>query len=64
MKMYYLMPTVEQNQKSFYGKAVIAIDDNGTETLFSYNTKIISKKTERRTCKVLGRLDGYNGKAH
>lgn len=34
MKMYYLMPTAEQNQKSFYGKAVVAIDDNGTETLF------------------------------
>lgn len=43
MKMYYLMPTAEQNQKSFYGKAVVAINDDGTETLFSYNTKIISK---------------------
>lgn len=43
MKMYYLMPTAEQNQKSFYGKVIVAIDDNGTETLFSYNTKIISK---------------------
>lgn len=43
MKMYYLMPTAEQNQKSFYGKAVVAINDDGTETLFSYSTKIISK---------------------
>lgn len=44
MKMYYLMPTAEQNQKSFYGKAVVAINDDGTETLFSYNTKIVSRK--------------------
>lgn len=43
MKMYYLMPTAEQNQKSFYGKAVVEISEDGTETLFSYSTKIISK---------------------
>lgn len=43
MKMYYLMPTEKQNQKSFYGKAVVAINDDGTETLFSYNTKIVSR---------------------
>lgn len=43
MKKYYLMPTAEQNQKSFGCKAVIEVNDDGTETLFSYNIKIVSK---------------------
>ena len=30
-------------QKSFYGKAVIEINDDGSETLYSYKTKICTK---------------------
>lgn len=44
MKIYDLTPT--NWQKSFYGKARIEVDDNGTETLYSYGTKIISKDGE------------------
>jgi hypothetical protein len=44
MKKYYLMPTEKQNQKSFGCKAVVEVSDDGTETLFSYNTKIVSRK--------------------
>lgn len=42
-KIYELHPI--QNQKSFYGKALVKVDENGTETLYSYNTPIISKST-------------------
>lgn len=41
MKMYELIPT--NGRKSFYGKAQIIIDDDGTETLYSYGTPIISR---------------------
>ena len=41
MKRYELMPT--DGHKSFYGKAIVEVDGNGTETLYSYGTKIISK---------------------
>lgn len=41
MKIYELKPAT--NQKSFYGKAVVQVDDNGNETLYSYNTPIIKK---------------------
>lgn len=41
MRKYELSP--DDNRKSFYGKAIVRVDDNGTETLFSYGTPIISK---------------------
>ena len=41
MKQYELTPT--DSHKSFYGKAIVQVDSNGTETLYSYGTKIISK---------------------
>lgn len=41
MKMYELTPT--NGRKSFYGKAKVLIADDGTETLFSYDTAIISR---------------------
>ena len=41
MKTYELKPT--DGRKSFYGKAVVMVEDNGTETLFSYNTPIINR---------------------
>lgn len=40
MKMYELIPT--NGRKSFYGKARVMVEDNGTETLYSYDTAIIS----------------------
>lgn len=41
MKKYELVPT--DSRKSFYGKAVVMVEDNGTETLYSYNTPIIKR---------------------
>ena len=51
-KMYYLMPT---NGQSFGNKAVVEIDDNGNETLYSYNTPIITKTKDGKLIKL------YNG---
>ena len=41
METYKLIPT--DGRKSFYGKAVVMIDDDGTETLYSYDTPIIKR---------------------
>ena len=41
MNIYELIPT--SGQKSFYGKAKIIIEDDGTETLYSYDTPIIKR---------------------
>lgn len=39
--IYELIPT--NGHKSFYGKAKVQIDDNGSETLYSYDTPIIKR---------------------
>lgn len=41
MKRYELTPT--DGRKSFYGKAVVIVEDNGTEILCSYDTPIIKR---------------------
>lgn len=41
MKRYELTPN--NGRKSFYGKAVVEIADDGSETLYSYNTPIIKR---------------------
>ena len=41
MRKYELTPA--DGHKSFYGKAVVIVEDNGTETLYSYNTPIIKR---------------------
>lgn len=41
MRTYELTPT--DGRKSFYGKAVVMVEDNGTETLFSYGTPILKR---------------------
>lgn len=41
MRKYELIPT--DGRKSFYGKAVVVVEDNGTETLLSYGTPIIKR---------------------
>ena len=52
-KMYYLMSN--NGQKSFGNKAVVEIDDNGNETLYSYNTPIITRTKQGKLIKL------YNG---
>ena len=44
MRLYELIPT--DGRKSFYGKAIVEVDGDGTETLYSYGTKIISKDSK------------------
>lgn len=41
MKRYELIPT--DGRKSFYGKAIVEVEEDGTQTLYSYNTPIIKK---------------------
>lgn len=41
MKMYELIPN--DSRKSFYGKAKVMIDQDGSETLYSYDTPIIKR---------------------
>lgn len=41
MRKYELIPT--DGRKSFYGKAVVVVEDNGTETLYSYGTSIVKR---------------------
>lgn len=41
MRKYELIPT--DGRKSFYGKAVVQIEENGTETLLSYGTPITKR---------------------
>ena len=44
MKMRELIP--ENGRKSFGGKAVVVVNDDGSETLFSYQTAIIRRETD------------------
>lgn len=44
MRFYELMPN--DGHKSFYGKAKVVIDANGAETLYSYDTKIITRTSD------------------
>lgn len=50
MKRYYLMPT--DGRKSFYNKAVVQINDDGSETLYSYETPIITKTAAGQLVKL------------
>lgn len=50
MKQYELRPT--DGRKSFYGKAIVTIDEDGTETLSSYNTPIIKRTASGELVKL------------
>ena len=41
MKIFELY--TDGTQKSFYGKALVQVDENGVETLYSYGTPIIAR---------------------
>lgn len=57
MKIYELKPTGTQNQKkNFYGKASVIIEEDGSETLLSYNTPIIKRTPNGELIKL---YDGY-----
>lgn len=50
--IYELKPT--NGRKSFYGKAMVEVSEGGTQTLYSYGTPVV----ERRTHGSLRRLWG------
>lgn len=58
MRKYELIPT--DGRKSFYGKAVVIVEDNGTETLYSYNTPIIKRLVSGELVKL---WDGWTATA-
>lgn len=55
MRIYELTPT--DGRKSFYGKAVVQIEENGTETLLSYGTPIIKRLVSGEMVKL---WDGWS----
>ena len=55
MKKYELIPN--DGRKSFYGKAVIVLEDDGSETLYSYDTPIIKKTADGKLVKM---WDGWS----
>lgn len=50
MRIYELMPT--NGRKSFYGKAKVQVSDNGNETLYSYDTPIITRTPKGELIKL------------
>lgn len=43
LTIYELKPTPEQNQKSFYNKAMIKVNEDESKSLWSYNTLIMTR---------------------
>ena len=59
MRIYELMLT--GSVKSFYGKAIVVVDDSGNETLKSYQTAIIRRDVDgslHRLCDGLSATTG------
>lgn len=54
MQIYELKPIVG-TRKSFYGKALIQIEDDGTKTLLSYTTPIARRNTDGTLSKLYGK---------
>ena len=51
-RCYELKPS--NGRKSFYGKATVQIDDDGTETLLSYNTPIVRREKDGSLTRLIG----------
>lgn len=60
MKMYDLIP--HDGRKSFYGKARVMVENNGTETLYSYNTAIIKRTAAGELVKLWGGWSATTGR--
>ena len=50
MTIYELKPT--NGQKSFYGKALVKRNDDGTEVLYSYGTPVIKRTADGELVKM------------
>lgn len=60
MKMYDLIP--HDGRKSFCGKARVKVEDNGTETLYSYNIPIIKRTAAGELVKLWGGWSATTGR--
>ena len=60
MKKYELTPT--DGRKSFYGKAVVEVAPDGSETLYSYNTPIIKRTAAGELVKLWGGWSATTGR--
>lgn len=60
MKMYDLRPV--DGRKSFYGKAVVMVGNDGSETLYSYNTAIIKRLKDGTLEKLWGGWSATTGR--
>ena len=60
MRKYELIPM--RGQKSFYGKAVVVVEDNGTETLYSYGTPIVKRLVSGELVKMWDGWTATTGK--
>lgn len=60
MRKYELVPMT--GQKSFYGKAVVVVEDNGTETLYSYGTPIVKRLVSGELVKMWDGWTATTGK--
>lgn len=52
MTVYELRPN--NGRKSFYGKAMVQIDDDGGETLLSYGTPIVKRNADGTLARIYG----------
>lgn len=59
MNSYELTP---MHQKSFWGKAVVKVSHDGTETLYSYGTPIISRLPDGQLVKLWRGWSATTGK--
>ena len=60
MEMYELSP--RDGRKSFYGKAMVMIDPEGNETLYSYGTEVARYNRKENRVVVLGKWSLTTGR--
>ncbi len=60
MKTVELLPN--DSHKSFYGKAIIKIDENGVQTLYSYGTAIIKIDENGKLHRIWGGWSATTGR--
>lgn len=60
MRCYNLIPN--DSHKSFYGKAKVLVDDDGTETLVSYWTPVLRKMPDGSLQRLWGGWSATTGR--
>lgn len=60
IKTYELIPT--NSQKSYYGKAIVAVQNDGSEVLYSYNTPIVKRTVQGNLIRLWSGWSATTGK--